>query len=170
MLKVMIITLVMRILRSKRSVCVYFNKYIYIIYKKYFLRVSYILTICISLLITTACILLISNNIPQQFMVSLMCHTFHNTVHTHVHTNFHTPHLYKYAPHYYDFCYISMLKPYHCLKYSRCTCREICLLFTTFRLHIISKIIIKCMFSNIFCINFKYGSTNIFHWKWKEII
>ena len=27
MLKVMIITLVMRILRSKRSVCVYFNKY-----------------------------------------------------------------------------------------------------------------------------------------------
>ena len=95
---------------------------------------------------------------------------FTTLVHTHVHTNFHTPHLYKYAPHYYDFCYISMLKPYHCLKYSRCTCREICLLFTTFRLHIISKIIIKCMFSNIFCINFKYGSTNIFHWKWKESI
>ena len=93
--------------------------------------------------------------------------------HTYTLRNFHTPHLYKYAPHYYDFCYhtsISMLKPYHCLKYSRCTCREICLLFTTFRLHIISKIIIKCMFSNIFCINFKYGSTNIFHWKWKEII
>ena len=130
--------------------------------------------ICISLLITTACILLISNNIPQQLMVSLMSYFSQHSVHTHTHfRNFHTPHLYKYAPHYYDFCYhtsISMLKPYHCLKYSRCTCREICLLFTTFRLHIISKIIIKCMFSNIFCINFKYGSTNIFHWKWKEII